>query len=546
MTRCETRSLPWRRVVGTELAVAWATWASLGCAPLEDVVFEPVGVEHGGEPVVLREDAGMVSVPVRLTRAPAEAVSARFTLTEIDAQSSCQAPDFYGASGRVEWPAGSAEARVPVVVVDDDAAELDEAFALELDDFVGLPLSAGELHLVIEDDDRSGIVDARSAHGFAPGGAGDQSAALQAALDAARSLGRGVVHVTPGDYEVAGVTMAAGTTLSGRGARFHRPVGTRNGEHEIAIAYAGAANSARALIEGLALDGRRDQQGAYDEDELADSHLIALGSAADSAARLRAALEGLTLGQGTGSGVFVGPQVDARLCRVHTTDLWRDAVTLRGGGTTLDIRQLDASATLGTTGLWFDGQPPGFRGTHRIDVNIEDTELGSGDLEIEAYDGSRVELTRFRMARGPLRLQAPDGSVRIVDSHLETGAPSAVQDFFGLPHDMTLLRTALVVSGVDENGAELSEDPAGLVVADVRWQLATNDELPPLLPAAPPPHALVFDQCTFERGADVPAATRVYAVRSAPAGGTVTLTDPTLGAGVEAFAPECDGCTREP
>ena len=545
MTAREHPVLRCRRVT-SEIGFACALSASLGCAPLDDVVFEPVGIEHAGEPLVLREDAGMVSVPVRLSRAPDEPASARFTLTEIDAQSSCQAPDFFGASGRVEWSKGGAEAHIDVVIVDDDAAELDEAFALELDDFVGLALPADELRLVIEDDDRSGIVDARSAHGFEPGRAGDQSAALQAALDAARALGRGVVAVTPGDYEVSGVTLAAGTTLSGRGARFHRPVGARIGEHELSVVYAGAADSARTLIEGVALDGRREQQGAYDDDQLADSHLIALGSAADSPARLRAALEGITLAQGTGSGVFVGPQVDARLCRLHTTDLWRDAVTLRGGGTTLDIRQLDASATLGTTGLWFDGQPAGFEGTHRIEVTIEDTELGSGDLELEAYDGSRVELTRFRMARGPLRLQAPDASVRIEDCHLETGGPSAVHDFFGLSHDMTLVRTELVVAATDANGAELAEPPAVLVAADVRWQLTANENLPQILPAARPPHALVFDQCTFERGSGVPAATQVYAVRSAPEGGTVTLKDATLSGGLEAFAPECEGCSREP
>src|SRR6185369_9573005 len=131
--------------------------------------------------------------------------------------------------------------------------------------------------------------------------------------------------------------------------------------------------------------------------------------------------------------------------------------------------------------------------------------------------------------------QAPNGSVRIVDSHLETGAPSAVQNFIGLPHDVTLTRTTLVVSPTDENGAELPTLPGTLLVANVRWQLTPNDDLPPLLPAAPAPHALVFDQCTFERGAEVSPATRVYAVGSTPAGGSVTLRDPTLAAGVEAF-----------
>jgi len=520
--------------------------ASLGCTTIDDVVFDPVGLDHGGEPLVLREDAGMVEVPLRLSQAPTVAVSARFTLTEIDAQSSCQAPDFFGASGRVEWSAGAAEARIAVVVVDDDVAELDEAFAVKLDAFTGLELASDELRLVIEDDDRSGIVDARAAYGFEPGLAEDQSTALDAALQAARALGRGVVAVAPGDYEVTSASVAPGTTLSGRGARFHRPIGAENGEHELSIGYTGASDSPRTLVEGLALDGRRERQGAYQDDELSDSHLIALASSPQISARLRVALEGLTLSEGTGSGVFVGPQVDATLCRLHTTDLWRDAVTLRGGGATLDIRQLDASAAVGTTGLWFDGQPSGFGGTHRIGVTIEDTELGSGDLEIEAYDGSRIELTRFGMARGPLRIQAPNGTVSITDSVLSTGIPSLVHNFFGLPHDVTLTRTTLVVSPTDETGMDVPFDEPTLAVTNVRWQLASNDDLPPLLPAAPSPHTLLLDQCTFERGADVPETTRVYAVESTATGGNVIVRQPKLGAGVESLSPECSGCRLDP
>jgi len=402
------------------------------------------------------------------------------------------------------------------------------------------------IELVIHDDDRSAIVDARGEFALAPGMAGDQAPLLQAALDRAGELGRAVVEVAQGDYEISTVTLPAGTTLSGRGARFHRPAGAPADTVGIAVAHGGATDSEGSLVEGVTLDGRRELQGSYDDDELADAHLVALRGDAESAGRLRAAVENVGLEASTASGVFIGPGVDATLCRLRAEDLWRDVVTLRGGGTRVDAREIDASATFGTTGLWFDGQPAGFGGTNRIDVTVEDTRLASGDLEIEAYDGSSIVLQRFSMTRGPFRLQAPDATVQITDSVLQTGVPSLLHNFFGLPHDVTITRTTLVTSETNALGIEAEPADRELAIASVRWAPDEDPDLPPRLPAAMGPHRLVFDQCTFLRGPDVDAADTVAAVETSGTGGTVIVRAPVLGSGVEALAPSCDGCSVEP
>jgi hypothetical protein len=257
-------------------------------------------------------------------------------------------------------------------------------------------------------------------------------------------------------------------------------------------------------------------------------------------------VEGVWLQRATASGVYVGPQVDANLCRLQGEDVWRDVVTLRGGGSRVDAREIDASASAGTTGLWFDGQPAGFGGTHRIEVVVRDTRLASGDLEIEAYEGSLVELERFSMTRGPLRLQVPDGTVRISDSVLQTGLASGAHNFFGLPHDVTVTRTTLTVSETDDAGLDAAEADRSLAVVTVRFDLSANTSLPPPMTAAPPPHSLVFEQCSFLRGPNVESADTVVAVDADAADGTVTLRRPTLDVGMAPFGPGCARCNLEP
>jgi hypothetical protein len=516
------------------------------CAPIDDQVFSRRILLHEDEPLVLIEGAGQVEIPVRLAVPARAEISARYRFVEREAQTTCRSPDFLSPDGRVAFAAGSDEGVVSLWIGNDELPELDEGLTLVLDDFQGGDVSGSDsIELVILDDDRSGIVEARSDFGLAPGGASDQSAALQAALDRAGELGRAVVRVEPGDYDISGVTLLPGTTLSGRGAHFRRPAASSATAVSIALAHSAPLDSESSLVEGVTLDGRRDEQGPYEDNELAEAHLLSLRGNPESAGLLLAAVEGVRVESSTASGVFLGPGVDATICRLQAEDLWRDVVTLRGGGTRVDAREIDASATSGTSGLWFDGQPAGFGGTHRIEVIVEDTQLASGDLEIEAYEGSSIVLERFSMTRGPLRIQAPDATVRISESVLQTGLPSAIHNFFGLPHDVTITLSTLVTSETDLLGAPAPAADRDLAVVSVRWELESNPERPPLLPSAPPPHRILFDRCTFLRGPDLDPSDTVAAVESTPPGGTVLLRSPTLGPSVTPLAPTCDGCTLE-
>jgi hypothetical protein len=512
-----------------------------GCSST-DVVFGAETIELDSTPVRVGETAGQTGIPVRLARPAQHEVTASYETRGIEAQDGCQKPDFVASTGTLVWPAGSTEAIVNLGVTDDDLAETDERLAIALAAVSGVAaFSPGEVTVVIEDDDRTGLVDAEVEYGVAPGLATDQSAAIQQAFDAAARLGRGVVVVAPGDYEVESTQLAPGTTLSARGAHWHRPAGSPPTTVTLRVAYAGASNSVPTLVEGLTVDGRRDSQGAYQNMEQQDAHLVSLGSAVDQPGRLQGTVDDVTVTFGTGDGVAVGPNSDVTLCRIRGTDLWREFVSLHGGGSTLDMRDLAATASVGTSGMWLDGDIVGYQQTRTVQIDMQDVRLGMGDIEIELRDGSRLQAVRLQMDAPPFRVLAPGSTVRIADSVIQLGIPSDRHNHFDVPHDVQFTNSTIISSKIaDETGTTPDTDVTFGAVT-VHWQPDAAS------PAVPGPHEVLFSGCRFQLAGNFKSTDTIYGVEEATGEGKVVVQGSTLGSGYAAwFAPACADCQLGP
>ena len=535
-----------------EFALLGLCSALAACGSGDDVAFDTSVATLDPTPIRVLEGSGVVRVPLRLTSAPALPITADYRLLADEAQDRCQIPDFSAASGRVVWAPGERATSIEVFIGDDSLAEIDERLKIALEfSSDSVPLGSALLPLVIEDDDRSALLEA-SDYGLFPDTPGDQSAALQAALDAAALSGRGVLRVAPGSYEVRSVAVSAGITLSARGARFVRPKASAADTITLAVNYAGDADSEPTLLEGLLLDGLRDEQGPFRDRELEDAHLVRFGAEPTRRGRLRGALEGLTFAAATGNGVLFGPNSDVSLCGIVGSDVFRDVVSLRGGNSRVSLRELDASSQDGTTGLWFDGTPRGYGETRFMDVEIDGARLGSGDVEIEAFDGSVVSLRGVTMTRAPFRLASPDGSVKIADSVLQIGVPSERYNFFNAPHDVEIEGSTLVASERIDDADAASEAARQLAIASVRWLTLEDGGVsqagdPARDDLAAGPHRLVFDRCRFATAGDIEATDRVFAAANAAEEVEVVIRGSTLSAGIsDWFAPGCVNCTLEP
>jgi hypothetical protein len=519
-----------RRWILPALAVPVAS-----CAPLTDEVFTRFGLAASA-PIVVAEGAGVVELTLRLAEPAHASLSLAYQVVGIEAQQDCQAPDFQAADGRVEWSSGATDAQVRVSIGDDELAERDERFEIRLENpDQPAEASLGRVEVVIADDDRSALLDARDL-GVFPGVTQDQSSTLQAALDQAATSERAVVTMAPGDYEISSVALPPGMTLSGYDVRWHRPPASAADVVSLRLDLEGAAMSAPSLVEGLTIDGRRDAQGAYRDDERDEAHLLGLQGDAVEGGVNRATFERVHLLSGTGSGLYIGPNADVTVCNLSASELWRDALTLNGGGARLRLRGLDATATQGT-GLWLGAHAPGSGDSYRIDVEAEDLQIGAGDVEIEASDSSRIELRRLIMTQAPFRLDAPGGSVHIEDSVLVMGLRSAFHNEWALVHDVQVTRSTIIASERNAAGA------TGEAAREFPAILVTSQSFSPG-PATPGSGRLTFTDCRFELAPDVEADDVVYGVDNPDVDATVVVTSSKLGAGFASwFAPTCAGCS---
>lgn len=527
------------------LALAGAVCWTLGCSPVEDGVFEMVALSLAAEPVSVAENAGLISIPLRLNRPATAPILLDYRAVELGAQSGCQTPDFQSAAGTLVWEAGQSEAVAELWVEDDRLAETDERLKLVFSSATGLQLpEPAELIIEIEDDDRTALLEA-SSFGLQPNQAFDQSAALQRALDASGQSGRGVVVLAPGNYEITGVVVPAGTTLSGAGAALYRPADAPVRAQTLTLEHAAASDSMPTLIEKLGLNGRRERQGAYRGYEREHAHLIAVRGDPASAGRALLTLESVSVNESTGDGINLNTNVDATLCRVQGNDLWRDMLSVRGGATRVRLRDVDVSATSGTSGLWFDVGTRGYGGTRRLDVELEDVRLESGDVELDVRDGSRVTVQRLVMTKAPFRLVALESSVSIADSVITTGIRSNAHNYWGPFLDVQLRNTTLRVSENDSEGTEEVTVPtteAQRQLATVLIDWTSVDVSPPA-----PPGRISFDACRFELAGDIEADDSVYAVDSPGAEASVRVTSGALGPSFAGwFAPGCPDCQRAP
>lgn len=505
------------------------------CAAIEDRAFTSGVIRVLDDDIHLSEDDGTVFLEFELQRPADRLVTATVLLRGIEAQQDCVHPDYRVIETRLRWPEGETKATLQFDVVDDEVPEIDERVEVSFLDVEGAELEGSPtLEIVIADDDRTALVQA-SDYDVTPDIGEDQTTVLQASLAAAAASGRGVVQLEPGEYFVSSLSVAPGTALVGYGATLLRPNNAEPSTITLRVDHAAETDSTPTLVAGLTIDGRRDEQGPFQALELQDAHLLYLGGDASQPGRVRAFVDAVTFRNATADGLAVGPNADVEACQLVAEDVYREGVSVHGGNTRFSLQGLRASATLGTTGIWLDGDTLGFQDSRTVDVTLLDVTLSSGDFEVSIAEGSNLEMNRFHMEAGPFRLRAPQSVVRITDSELQLGTPSERHNHWDSPDDVEVTRTTIVTSETVDEDSEIEE-------ADREWS-AISVIWAPLAAEVPPTSILLFRDCVFQTADDVESTDVVHLLESTTEGGRlVVINGDNTNCQCDWMAPTCIGC----
>ncbi len=314
-----------------------------------------------------------------------------------------------------------------------------------------------------------------AAYGAAGNGVTDDTAAIQAAVNAAAAT-RGTVLIPPGTYIVTAVQLAAGITISGYGATLKRPANQPNWTRTLHMAatgtgsWTGTSDSPLLTIEGLTLDGNSANQGAYRNSELQQSHLIFLtantSSAATNAGRLRANLRDLVLRNSVADGISLYVNVDAQISNCRADSCFRGGLTVTGGYTRLQVQNFATTGALDVTGIDVEIDGAGYGGSLAVDAVFDGMVL-DGDFDVAVGSGSTVTATNVVSGPG-FYLYAPGSTVRIADSRFQVGSFSSGANRIVYPHDVTFQNVVFELAGVSEVGAV---DGAA---AHIYWNVANS------------------------------------------------------------------------
>lgn len=342
-------------------------------------------------------------------------------------------------------------------------------------------------------------------YGAAGDGKADDTAAIQAAIDAAGKAGATLVF-PPGIYVVTSVGLRPGVRYVGHGATIRRPAGQSKWTRTFdagreGYLYSGDVDSPPLVIEGVTFDGNRTQQGPYAGYELEQAHLLWLTADPSRPGRLRATVRDCRFHDGVADAIGIYTNVDATVANCTARDCFRGGVTVTGGNTRCRIRDVTAEGKVHPTGIDFEVDGAGFGNSSRVDVTIDGLMLPDGDFDVAVLDGSVILGTNILAPRGPFNLSGGGNStIRLSNSVFGVGEYSSEGNRIVLPGDIVFDNCQFRVDGK----SAATTAPRRWAAAHVYW--STGNDRPT------PGQSVSFLDCDFRVANEVAEPDTTYAI----------------------------------
>jgi hypothetical protein len=260
----------------------------------------------------------------------------------------------------------------------------------------------------------------------------DDTAAIQAATDAASAAGGGKVVCRGGKtYLVTELYLRPGVDLNLNGATLIRPANQHKFGRMIQAAgatgtalWSGSVDSAPITVRNGTLDGNRPNQGPYVNYELEHQHLLFFAGSPAAAGRLRVNLERLVLRDCVADGISLYHNVDAQICSVRAVDCWRGGLVATGGYSRIQVVDLTSGGYVHPSGIDIEvdegSEAAGFGGSKVLDVQMTNILL-EGDFDAGILGGTFVGSNIVSTGQGFI-LGGHESVVRISNSSFLIGA----------------------------------------------------------------------------------------------------------------------------
>lgn len=326
----------------------------------------------------------------------------------------------------------------------------------------------------------------------------DDTQAIQQAIDLVYQQGGGTIVFPPGTYLVTSVTLKENITYRGYGATIKRPAHQGNWTRTFTTHYAGNTNSQPLVIQGFTFDGNQLEQGAYQDYELEQAHLLFLMGDPDFPGRLQVVVEDCVFKNGVADGISVYTNVDIRVNNCEAINVFRGGFVLTGGNSSAEVSNLTTGGDRDATGIDIEVDGRGYGNTLQTHIKLENLNLINGDFDIAVAEESIVTGDNI-ISDAPFYLYSLNSTMQFTHSKFKIGAADEYMNRIVFPHHITFEDCEFTVTRKN------TENPHRFyAAADVWWQH----------PSQPTQsnQRLVFRDCSFQVDATIQPSDLTYAI----------------------------------
>jgi hypothetical protein len=288
-------------------------------------------------------------------------------------------------------------------------------------------------------------------------GSTDDTAAIQAAVDAAIAAGGGTVYFPAGTYSILSVDVRHGLTLVGDGAAvitrpnnaggvigtgyWIRSFTTQNDE------WNNAEDSPPLVIQNLIFDGNMQNQFSWDASPdftLQQAHMIFLEGNVASAGRLRAIVQGCTFRDGTADAISAYNNTDISVSDCFFQNVFRGGVVVTGGYTKARAVNCTFTGTAYDTGIDVEIDGTGYGGSQSTDIEFTNLEI-SGDFDVSINAESSAVISNVNCTGPSFNIHGP-GFVSVSNSRFHVGEYGSSDNRIVFPTNMSFDNCEFIAS----------------------------------------------------------------------------------------------------
>ncbi|HEY9639421.1 MAG TPA: glycosyl hydrolase family 28-related protein [Coleofasciculaceae cyanobacterium] len=326
----------------------------------------------------------------------------------------------------------------------------------------------------------------------------DDTQTIQQAIDFVYQKGGGTIVFPPRIYLVTSVTLKENITYRGYGAIIKRPAHQDKWTRTFTTHYAGNTNSQPLVIQGFTFDGNQMEQGAYQNYELEQAHLLFLMGDPDFPGRLQAVVEDCVLKNGVADGISVYTNVDVRVSNCEAVNVFRGGFVLTGGNSSAEVFNLTTRGDRDPTGIDIEVDGRGYGNTLKTHIQLENLNLINGDFDIAVAEES-VVIGNNVISDAPFYLYSLNSTMQFTHSKFKIGAADEYMNRIVFPHYITFEDCEFTVTRKNTENSHRF-----YAAADVWWQHPSQPTQRNQL--------LVFKNCSFQVDSTIRPSDLTYAV----------------------------------